>query len=45
MKDQCAICYGQILMSDVVGVYLPVVLVTPSARTFQSSSTTPTDSN
>ena len=42
MKDPCAICYGAIPTSAVAGASHHVGLATPSDRTFQSSSTTPT---
>ncbi|WOL04218.1 serine/threonine-protein phosphatase PP2A catalytic subunit isoform X3 [Canna indica] len=39
MRDLCVISCGLTLMTDVVGVYLLVVLDTPLAKIYQSSST------
>ena len=39
MKGQCAICYGPILMIDVVGAYLLAAQGIPLGRTFQRRPT------
>lgn len=38
MKDRCVICYGQILMIDVVGAFHLGVLVILLARSFREIS-------